>query len=87
MQITDHDPVMNNRVTLYIDDLCVEETCRGQHIGEQLYHQVEQYARQRRCHAITLNVWAFNENAKAFYEKMGLKPLKIGMEAILQDAD
>ena len=37
-------PVMNNRVTLYIDDLCVEETCRGQHIGEQLYRQVEQYA-------------------------------------------
>lgn len=87
MEIFDHDPVMNNRITLYIDDLCVEETRRGQHIGEQLYRQVEQYARQRKCQAITLNVWAFNEKALAFYEKMGLKPLKIGMEAILQDAD
>ncbi len=87
MQITDHDPVMNNRVTLYIDDLCVEETCRGQHIGEQLYHQGEQDARQRRDPAITPEGVAFNEKALAFYEKMGLKPLKIGMEAILQDAD
>ena len=68
-------------------DRGVEKPCRGQHTGEQHYHQVEKYARQRRCHAITLNVWAFNENARAFYEKMGLKPLKIGMEAILQDAD
>ncbi len=87
MQITDHDPVLNDRSTLYIDDLCVDENRRGERIGERLYRQVERYARQRRCQAITLNVWAFNDGAMAFYKKMGLKPQKIVMEAILQDAD
>ena len=31
-QLRQHS-VMNDRVTLYIDDLCVLEDCRGQHIG------------------------------------------------------
>ncbi len=25
--------------TLYIDDLCVNESCRGQHIGQALYQE------------------------------------------------
>ena len=33
---------------------------------------------------ITLNVWTGNDSAMRFYEKMGMKPQKIGMEAILE---
>lgn len=69
--------------TLYIDDLCVEETCRGQHIGKALYDYVLDFARASGCYNVTLNVWSCNEGAMAFYEKMGLKPQKIGMETIL----
>ena len=29
--------ILTDIKTLYIDDLCVEETQRGQHIGKQLY--------------------------------------------------
>jgi ribosomal protein S18 acetylase RimI-like enzyme len=31
------DPVLKDNESLYIDDLCVEETCRGQQIGKQLF--------------------------------------------------
>ena len=75
--------VMCDRVTLYIDDLCVLEDCRGKHIGTAIYQHILEYAKYRGCYNVTLNVWCCNESAMKFYEKMGLKPQKIGMEAIL----
>ena len=32
---------------------------------------------------VTLNVWHLNESALKFYEKCGMKPLKICMEKIM----
>lgn len=69
-----------NKKTLYIDDLCVDEKCRGQHIGQQLYQNVVKYAKENDFYHITLNVWCLNESAMKFYEKCGLTPLKIMME-------
>ena len=83
LQITENDPVLCDRKVLYIDDLCVEETLRGQGIAGALYERVLEYARELGCNAVTLNVWCGNENAMKFYEKCGLKPQKIGMETIL----
>ena len=79
---------LNNNIltdirTLYIDDLCVDENCRGQHIGSKLYAFVLDFARQSGCYNVTLNVWSCNKSALAFYEKLGLKPQKVGMETIL----
>ncbi len=75
--------ILTDIKTLYIDDLCVDETLRGQHIGKELYEYVLQFAREQGCYNVTLNVWAGNDSAIAFYEKRGLKPQKIGMEVIL----
>lgn len=69
--------------TLYIDDLCVDENIRGQHIGRQLYDYVIEFAKKQGCYNVTLNVWELNEQAKKFYESCGLVPQKIGMEKIL----
>ncbi len=80
MKHYEHDPVMTDRRVLYIDDLCVDENCRGKGIGKALYEQVCRYAKMRKCDSITLNVWCCNENALKFYEALGLKPQKIGME-------
>lgn len=77
------DSVIADHTTCYIDDLCVDEESRGQHVGTVLYDAVCKYARQRGCYSITLNVWSCNENAMKFYEKLGLKPQKVGMENIL----
>lgn len=70
--------------TLYIDDLCVDETCRGQHVGKALYNYVLAFAKEQGCYNVTLNVWACNDSAMRFYEKMGLKPQKLGMEVIVE---
>lgn len=70
--------------TLYIDDLCVDKDCRSKHIGSQLYFHVREYAKANGFHNITLNVWQCNPTAMKFYESIGLKPMKVGMEDILQ---
>ena len=77
------DNILTDIRTLYIDDLCVDETIRGQHIGKSLYEAVLAFARESGCYNVTLNVWTFNEGAMKFYEKCGLKPQKVGMETIL----
>ena len=71
------------RTEVYIDDLCVDESCRGKHIGSAIYQEILRYAKQRRCYNVTLNVWSLNEAAMKFYEKCGLVPQKVGMEKIL----
>ena len=75
--------VMTDRLTLYIDDICVLEECRGKHIGTAIYQHVLEYAKYRGCYNVTLNVWCCNESAMKFYESLGMKPQKIGMETIL----
>ncbi len=83
VKIYDHDPVMADRTELYIDDICIDEKCRGRGIGTSMYQEILRYAKMRRVDYITLNVWCCNDNAMAFYEKLGMKPQKIGMEVKL----
>lgn len=75
--------IMTDIKTLYIDDLCVDETCRGRHVGRELYEYVLRFAKEQGCYNVTLNVWECNPGAKKFYEKCGLTPQKTGMEKIL----
>ncbi len=82
-EIYENDNNMVDRKTLYIDDLCVDEAMRGKHIGRQLYEYVKAYAKEEGFYNITLNVWSLNKSAINFYEAMGLKPYKTGMEHIL----
>ena len=70
-------------LTLYIDDLCVDENARGKKVGTSLYNYVLQFAKEAGCYNVTLNVWACNNSALKFYEKCGLSVQKIGMEKIL----
>ena len=70
--------------SLYIDDLCVDKDYRGYHIGTELYNYVLEDAKGIGCYNVTLNVWADNQNAVEFYNKIGLKVQKIGMEKILK---
>ena len=78
-----NDNVLTDIKTLYIDDLCVYDNLRGQHIGKALYEYVIEYAKQSGCYNVTLNVWAGNDSAESFYYNMGMKPQKTCMETIL----
>lgn len=79
----ENDNILADIKTLYIDDLCVDENCRGEHIGSALYNYVLDFAKREGCYNVTLNVWADNTGARRFYEKCGLREQKIGMEKIL----
>ncbi len=68
---------------LFIDDLCVDETVRGQHVGRQLFEYVKSYAKDLGCYEVTLNVWEGNDSARRFYDNMGMKPKETQMEIIL----
>lgn len=70
-------------VTMYIDDICVDENCRGKHVGTALYEYVKTYAKENGCYNVTLNVWDKNDAAMVFYEKCGFHIQKYGMEVIL----
>ena len=79
--------VQTDRVELYIDDLCVEEACRGQGVATALYRYVKAYAKEMGYSHLCLNVWCGNVGAQQFYEKMGLTPRHIMMEQKLEDTD
>ena len=77
------NPVLADRTELYIDDLCVDENRRGQHVGSLLYDHAVAFAKEIGCQFLTLNVWCGNDSAMKFYEKAGLTPRNIMMETKL----
>ncbi len=83
--LEDHtqERVLTDIKTLYIDDICVDEKCRGKHIGRQLYEHALAHAKKLGCYNVTLNVWECNPTARKFYEAMGMSVQKTGMEAII----
>lgn len=77
------DPVMTDRTELYLDDLCVDASTRGMGVGKALYEAIRKYAKDRKCHSVSLNVWSCNETAHKFYVNLGLTPRKTYMEELL----
>lgn len=78
-----NNPVMKDRLTVYIDDLCVDEKCRGMGIGKMLFEAVKAYAVSVGAYNIDLNVWEFPGSATGFYEQLGMKTERRYMEYIL----
>jgi len=83
---THNNPVLCDHKSLYVDDLCVDENCRGKHIGSKIYARITEYARSIGCDSVTLNVWAFNESALGFYRSLGMQERNIYMEMKLEES-
>lgn len=71
--------------TLYIDDLCVDESFRGKGIGRKLFEFAGEYARTNGFYNVTLHVWEGNPGGLAFYRAMGMKPQYTTMELIVDE--
>ena len=69
--------------TLYLDDLCVDAAWRRHGIASAIFDCVTAYAKQNGFYSVTLNVWAGNESAQAFYLSRGMTVQKTTMEKIL----
>lgn len=83
LEVTEHNPVLRDQKTLYIDDLCVDKAVRGAGVAKALFEAVAVYAKEIGCDSLTLNVWNGNDRALRFYEKCGFKPRKVYMETML----
>ena len=57
--------------TLHLEDLIVEESKRGQGVGEALYKQVMQFAFDRGLKRVAWDVLDWNTGAIRFYERSG----------------
>ena len=83
LQRPENTRLLTDILTLYIDDICVDGSARGGHVGKTIFEHIVAFARQCGCYNVTLNVWSCNPGAMKFYEKLGLVPYKIGMEKLL----
>lgn len=62
-----------NRPAVYMKELFVDETYRGQKIGEQLMNALKAVAERNNCKQIKWNVAPWNEAGIRFYERLGAK--------------
>lgn len=60
---------------LYLEDLYVKPTYRGEGIGFALLQRVAQVAREHGCRRLDWAVLDWNESAIAFYRDLGAEPL------------
>jgi len=75
---------MKDFKTIYIDDLCVDQNCRGKHVGSMLFDYVMDFAKKSGCYDVTLNVWEGNDSARSFYEKKGMFIKETQMEILVK---
>ena len=71
-EIKDHH-VLHNMLNIEIDDMCIDEKHRKKGIGKILFEEVKKFAKDNDAKFIELMVWEFNQNAKKFYEHLGMK--------------
>ena len=65
---------MVKRRTTYMEDLCVDEACRGKGIGRKLFEYAKKRAKEMGAERMDLMVWKFNETAIHTYESFGMTP-------------
>ncbi|HYF81556.1 MAG TPA: GNAT family N-acetyltransferase [Clostridia bacterium] len=65
------NPFKFERRVMYINQIAVTPTHRSLGAGRMLIKRIEEYARELKLHRIELDSWMFNQDAHAFFEKMG----------------
>ena len=73
---TPDDPIIKPRKFVYVDELAVAASHRGQGIGKKLMEAVKAWAKQQGIREIELNVWEENGRAIHFYEKLGYQTIR-----------
>jgi GNAT superfamily N-acetyltransferase len=59
--------------TMYLEDILVTESMRGQGIGQQLFNRLMEEAREKGFKRVTWQVLDWNEPAINFYRRQGAK--------------
>ena len=68
------------RKVMFIDEIAVEENCRGRGIGTAMMEDVHALAKAFGCTDLQLGVYPQNDVAVAFYQKCGFTIRSIDMQ-------
>lgn len=81
LKIRDYNwPGVVKRKVMVVDEICVEESARGQGIGREIMEDVHALAKAFRCTDLQLGVYPQNDAAVAFYQKCGFNIRSIDMQ-------
>ena len=72
------------RYHILVDAMSVNPEYYGTGVADQLMQVVKDWASEEGIQRIVLDVWAFNERAKRFYEKQGFSTYNYRMELMLE---
>jgi len=81
-EIINHQ-VFKDMKSLLIEDLYIDEKHRRKGLGKKLFEEVKKYGKEKNVNFIELDVWEFNQNAKSFYEYLGMKTRTNRMELMI----
>ena len=73
-------PYMCERFFMHVEEFCVDENCHRQGVGRKLMEALRADAAENHCPRIELDVWAFNEGARQFYESVGFQTYRYFVE-------
>ena len=71
---------MCERKFMHVEEFCVDESCHRQGIGRKLMEALRKDAAESGYPRLELDVWAFNEGARKFYESVGFTTFRYFME-------
>ena len=74
----------HSETTIYIHQIGVRADSRGQGIGTALINFIEERALAHGARAIGLDHWAFNSDARRFFEARGFLPSQVKMRKELK---
>lgn len=73
-------PIFTRGDTAHIDQLYVDPAFRGEGIGTALIERAESWANNRNCEGLTLSVDVTNEDARAFYDRVGFRERRLKLQ-------
>lgn len=82
---TVNQKVLQNTRALWVEDMSVDPAAQKEGYGKMLLDYAKKYGREQGCVRLELNVWAFNENAHAFYLHEGMREQRHIMEFDLSE--
>lgn len=77
--VRERDATHISRGRMHVHHIVVDEIARGEGVGERLLAQAELEAGQLGISDITLDAWASNSIAQAFFCKRGYEPVYISL--------
>jgi len=72
VQEKDNHPLLNPYKLIVMEDLAVLESYQRKGFGKSLFNRAVQYKHEKKADWLRLSVWGFNENAKKFYQSLGM---------------